>query len=400
MPFQSRKPRAERSLSATSSRLGVVVVASLVAGPFILGIAGCPEQPVMENVELRFLPEGDATVTTTVSLALDEAYKDNAAAQQRVQEFRQAMLDGRDPWLPRFEALEADAEQIQWDMEQGQLVRALHRAYVSDPTSIGKFLSDTPIAMNYASGDGWAEFSIYPGGPWRATGEQRQQLSKMFDQWTKDVTRYLTATKALYEYLDKEPGRARACMGAVFEDLLSEDAVDRLEDVTMQEDELTVEVGDSLSAVLGLFLVPKNEAFSANELSHLVYDPFPAPVSVRVPGRILEAQGFASGAEGGLTIPGLGLWGALRALEGHWVSPDPLVAYYMHARKPTSKREFDLEGFLSRRRTYVTPPTPPEVRQAVEQLLQPASVYRVRWVSRPRAKRDEKFDWEQLQPGK
>jgi hypothetical protein len=49
-----------------------------------------------------------------------------------------------------------------------------------------------------------------------------------------------------------------------------------------------------------------------------------------------------------------------------------------------------------KRRTYIEPPTAYDVRKAVEALLTPASVYRVRWSSVKPAKREGSFDWEQL----
>lgn len=376
----------------------LALVACAAALPVVLGTAGCPENPVVEKVEFRFLPEGTVVVTTNVAFGTTDDYRDNPAVVQRLQEARQTTLDGRDAWAQRYGALNADAEQVRWDKERGDLLRVTHRAFVKNPESLGRFFSDTPIVVNYTAGDGSAEVAIYPGGPWRATQDERERLSKVFDEWTHDVVKYLKATRRLYEYLDRNPSRARVCIGAVFEDLLSKEVRAGLEDPKMpEEDDLVTDVHDGLSSVLGQFLVPKNETLSADELSHLVYDPFPAPITVRVPGKILETQGFTAGGAGGLTIPGLGLWDALRSLEGHWVSPDPIVAYYEHGRTIKQvKKTFDLDGFLARRRTYGETPSDYDVKKAVEQFLTPASVYRVRWAQAKPVKADESFDWDQL----
>jgi hypothetical protein len=376
---------------------GLALAGLAAAFPIVLGTTGCPETPVTEKVELRFLPEGAVVVTSNVAFAYDDDYRDNPAVLGRLQESRQTALDGRDVWVQRYASLGADAEQIRLEKERGTLLRVSRRAYVRNPENLGRFFSDTPIVINYSAGDGSAELAIYPGGPWRATQEEQQRLSKVFDEWTKDVARYLKATRKLYEYLERNPSRARVCLGAVFEDLLPKEARANLEMPRMpDEDELVNDVHDGLSSVLGQFLVPKNESVSADELSHLVYDPFPAAITVRVPGKILEAQGFTGGA-GGLTIPGLGLWDALRSLEGHWVSPDPIVAYYEHGRTVKSaKKTFDLEGFLARRRSYADTPSEYEIKKAVEQFLTPASVYRVRWAAPKPVKNDERWDWDQL----
>jgi hypothetical protein len=350
-----------------------------------------------EKVEFRFLPDGAAVVTTNVAFGATSDYRDNPAVLQRLADARQATVEGRDAWPQRFAALQADAEQVRWDRERGDLVRVSYRAHVKNPEDLARFFSDTPIVVNYSAGEGTAELAIYPGGPWRATQDEQQRLAKVFDDWTRDVTRYLKATKRLYEYLEQNPGRARVCIGAVFEDLLPKATRDNLELPKMpEEDDLVSDVHEGMSSVLSQFLAPKNEALSAEELSRLVYDPFPASISVRVPGKILEAQGFTTGG-GGLTIPGLGLWDALRALEGHWVSPDPIVAYYEHGRSVKSvKKSFDLDGYLARKRTYTDTPTEYDVKKAVEQYLTPASVYRARWALVKPAKSQDAFDWEQL----
>ena len=375
---------------------GLALAALAVSLPVVLGTTGCPEAPVTEKVEFRFVPDGAVVVTTNVAFGSDDDYRDNPAVLQRLQEARQTAIDARDVWVQRYASLNADAEQVRWDKEKGSLLRVSHRAYVKSPENLGRFFSDTPIVVNYSVGDGAAELSIYPGGPWRATQDEQQRLSKVFDEWTRDVARYLKATRRLYEYLERNPSRARICLGAVFEDLLPKQTRENLEEPRMpDEDDLVSDVHDGLSSVLGQFLVPKNETISADELSHLVYDPFPAPITVRVPGKILEAQGFTGGA-GGLTIPGLGLWDALRSLEGHWVSPDPVVAYYEKGRSVKStKKDFDLDGFLARKRTYTDTPSEYEIKKTVEQFLTPASVYRVRWAQAKPAKVDE-FDWDQL----
>jgi len=376
---------------------GLALAALAVSLPIVLGTTGCPEAPVTEKVEFRFLPEGAVVVTTNVAFSSDDDYRDNPAVLGRLQEARQNALDGRDVWVQRYASLNADAEQIRLDKEKGNLARVSHRAHVKNPENLGRFFSDSPIVVNYSAGDGSAELAIYPGGPWRATQDEQTRLAKVFDEWTRDVARYLKATRRLYEYLERNPSRARVCIGNVFEDLLPKETRANLEPPRMpDEDEMVSDVHDGLSSVLGQFLVPKNETLSADELSHLVYDPFPAPITVRVPGKILDAQGFTGGA-GGLTIPGLVLWDALRSLEGHWVSPDPIVAYYEHGRTVKSaKKTFDLEGFLARRRTYTDTPTEYEIKRAVEQFLTPASVYRVRWQTVKPAKGDDTFDWDQL----
>jgi hypothetical protein len=131
---------------------------------------------------------------------------------------------------------------------------------------------------------------------------------------------------------------------------------------------------------LSLFEVPADSPYSEEELSRLVFDPFPAAFSVRVPGPVLEVEGFAPARAGVLTVPGLSLWEALQSLQDRWISPSPAADYFEQAQM--SKPSFDLEGFLARRRAFSPPPSPREVLEALEKSLKAAPVYRVRWSTR------------------
>jgi hypothetical protein len=137
-----------------------------------------------------------------------------------------------------------------------------------------------------------------------------------------------------------------------------------------------------MEEVFGVLLVPSGDELSLDELSHLVYDPFPARLSVRLPAAPEEVEGFARDAEGELTVPGLGLWPALRALEGRWLSPDP-VLLYVERRGKSEEAPLDLAAFLARERRAMPPPSAAEVRLAIEERLQPASLYRAVWTVLP-----------------
>src|SRR6185295_14901997 len=257
LSFPVRQPPSSGGLSmktpAWGTRAawrGLALAALAVSLPIVLGTTGCPEAPITEKVEFRFLPEGTVVVTTNVAYGSDDDYRDNPAVLGRLQEARQNALDGRDVWVQRYASLNADAEQIRLDKEKGNLARVSHRAHVKNPENLGRFFSDSPIVVNYSAGDGSAELAIYPGGPWRATQDEQTRLAKVFDEWTRDVARYLKATRRLYEYLERNPSRARVCIGNVFEDLLPKETRANLEPPRMpDEDEMVSDVHDGLSSV-------------------------------------------------------------------------------------------------------------------------------------------------------
>ena len=129
--------------------------------------------------------------------------------------------------------------------------------------------------------------------------------------------------------------------------------------------------------VLNLFSVPPDSAYSPEELSRLVYDPSPASILVRVPGPVLEAEGFLDQGSGILRVPTLSLWGAFTRIQDRWLSPDPVVIYYEHLAG--GKKPLALEDFLASPRSAASAPSPAELLRALEEQLMPAAVYRVRW---------------------
>ncbi len=168
----------------------------------------------------------------------------------------------------------------------------------------------------------------------------------------------------------------------------------RGEDLDERETPLVAAVSEDLDEAVKVFAVPDGEMYSVNELSHLVYDPFPARVEVRLAAAPAETEGFSRLADGALAVPGLGLWEAFEALEDRWVAPDPLLAFLRAQRERT--KPFDLGAFAALPRRADSPPDAVAVRKEVERWLTPASVYRVAWTpAAPPAAADEPaFDWE------
>jgi hypothetical protein len=99
-----------------------------------------------------------------------------------------------------------------------------------------------------------------------------------------------------------------------------------------------------MEEVLDVLLVDSRRAFSLDEISHLVYDPFPALISVDLPSPLLEIEGFEQLGERSVAIGGLGLWRSLVALEESWVSRrcsrawSPLKRPTKTSRASTSRR--------------------------------------------------------------
>src|SRR5262249_19888077 len=157
---------------------------------------------------------------------------------------------------------------------------------------------------------------------------------KTLDAWTVAVARYFSAGEALYRDLDAHPERSRACLGALYADLLSEADKARLPALTDSEKERIERLQTAMQEVWSVLNVPEGEDPTPDELARLVYGPSPGRLTVRLPGPPLDTpEGFTVATDGTLTAAGPGLWQALRALEGRWLAPDPVLFYVDHQRR-------------------------------------------------------------------
>jgi hypothetical protein len=230
-----------------------------------------------------------------------------------------------------------------------------------------------------------AELAITPGPSTRATRRQREETEKTLDAWTGSLAEYLRAVQDLYAYLDEHPDRARPCFAALFEKEAGK--------LSAEEERRLGRLNDAMGQVLEVLAIPPDGAWSPDEVSRLVYDPFPARLSLKLPGEPLEVEGFRKSAEGGLTVRGLGLWEALRSLQGKWISPDPVLVYVEGSRR--EKQEVDLDAFLQKPRQAAPAhllPSAREIRTEIEGRLRPEPLYRVVWRVDPAD--ESKFGWD------
>jgi len=242
-----------------------------------LSLTSCFEAPVREELRLRFLSNGAVVATSTVRITDREG--GNPALARRLAETRRTLLEGSDPWGARFAAASPGAERFSWEKHLGTLSSASRSALIAEPEGLEAFFRDTSLAVTYTldPGRGTAELSIVPGPSTRATRRQREEMEKTLDAWTGDVTEYLRATQDLYAYLDEHPDRARPCFGALFQERLSEKDAKSLSPLNPDEKRKLDRLDAALRKVLDVLAVPEGAAYSPDEISHLIYDPFPAP---------------------------------------------------------------------------------------------------------------------------
>jgi hypothetical protein len=375
---------------------------SLVLAIGLVGLAACFDPPVRESVRLRFLQDGLVIVSSSVELDPLAEDDKNPALDRRLSDLRHDLLEGLDPWAQRFGAAEPAAERFSWEKHLGLLVGAKRSAVLDEPARLRSVFGDTALAVTYeVREDGTAELTIVPGAPSQATRKQRKDLERVLDDWSADVAEYLAATADLYDWLEDNPTRAEACMQELFGDVLSEQSTQaegekEPEALSAEEQKRVDRVQEAMTEVLDVLRIPPDQDRSVDELSHLVYDPFPAPLSIQLPGNPLEVEGFEpSGSEDRVwSVDTPGLWSALRTLEERWVAPDPVMVYVEH--KGRDAEGLDLSALLDTPRRVNRPlPNSLEVRRAIEDRLKPAApVYRAVWKTEPRSD-DDKFSWEE-----
>lgn len=351
-----------------------------------------------EALRLRFLPGGAVLATSTVEIDDEEAEDANPALARRLDDTRRMLLEGSDAWGVRFASANAAAERFAWEKRLGVLRSARRSALFAEPQDLEAFFRDTSLAVAYAADPqrGLAELAIVTGPSTRASRQQREETERTLAAWSAAVADYLRTGQELYAYLDEHPGRARPCFATLFGKRLSEGDAKSLGELTAEEKGKLDRLDDAMGKVMEILAVPKGAAYSPDEISHLVYDPFPARLSVKLPGAPSDLEGFQADPDGVLTVPSPGLWEALRSLQGRWLSPDPAVLYVEGGREG-KEDAFDLEAFLAMPRHAVPAhllPAAPEVRKEIEAHLKPASLYHVAWKFAPRDEKAE-IPWQE-----
>lgn len=364
--------------SIVPRRLGALALAAILVG-------GCFDPPVREELRLAFAADGSVALSSAVELA-SSGEQTNAAVERRLEELRARLLAGDDPWAARFAALSAPAERFAWEKRLGALHAVTRSAYVVEPADLARFFTTTDLQVTYEvdAERRTAELTLVPGSPTQATRKQLKRVHESLEPWSEAVAQYLARLRALYAYLDEHPDRARICFGELFSELLEETDKATLGEPSPVEENLLDALGEAMSEVWAILLIESGDDHSLDELSRLVYDPFPARLSITLPVRPDESEGaFEEEADGSLVIPEHSLWHALLALEGRWITPDPIGPYVRLRGKGGG---FSLDSFLARE--HLTPseselPDAKEVRAALEAELQPDRLYRLRWAIDP-----------------
>lgn len=311
----------------------------------LLVLAACGRPPVRDEVTVQFFDEGDEIAVTA------QTTFDRGNTSRRVETARANALAAQDAWAVRFARLSPSSEEVTFSRHRGELERVTRSIRIPSD-DLQRVFADTAITVSLIDGEGWRELTFYPGTSSRAAREQTAHFESQLSDWSNDVARYFTAIDHLYDYLDENPQRARY----VFEALLSEKEMPVLED----EEPLVTAAVRAMESIADRMDATEGEAMSFAEEADLIYNPFPARITVRVP------------REKDLVVEPVDLFQAIAALEGKWITPDPLAAL-LKEETPTAEQ---LAALPRESRSVVNGG---EIAGAIREQLARPRTYAIRW---------------------
>ena len=321
----------------------------------------CVRQPVSD--ELTIEVEKAERVRVTAQTTFNDTDLQNAEQLSRVETARMAAQNGTDAWGTRFARVTLEDEEVTVLKHRGKVERVTRSVRIPS-ADLQQVFSDANITVHILNGEGWRELALYPGGSVRATSEQRRHFEDAMGSWSTAVANYFTAIDHLYVYLNLHPDRATDLFAAV----LSEKLNDTDPMVGEEEQPLVDHVTATMEEIGSRMDAQEAGGLTFAEEADLLFNPFPARMTVKVPGDVLSSEGFPKD----LIIEPVNLLESIAALEGRWISPDPLSGL-LRDQGPTARKLAN----EPRRSTSVVNPT--DVATALREQMARPKAYVVRW---------------------
>lgn len=326
-------------------------------------LAACTQPPVDDEVTVAI--EKNDRVLVTAQTTFNDADVRSDARMRMLEAGRFAALHGNDAWSTRFGRVTAEDEEVTILKHRGELDRVTRSVRIP-VTQLQQVFSDTNITVNVINGEGWRELSFIPGGSIRATREQRKHFEDALQKWSGAVARYFMTIDHLYTYLNINTQRAPG----LFAELMNEPRRSGTPEFVMAEEEqlLVDHVNAAMEEVAAMLDQEQDGGATFAEEADLIYNPFPARMTVRVPGDVLSKEGF----EKELVIEPVDLFDIVTSLEGKWISPDPLAELLRDQR--SSATELARQGFRSTKVVNAS-----AIADAIREKMERPKTYFVRW---------------------
>jgi hypothetical protein len=339
----------------------------ILLGAAVFAFAASCGTIVHHDLTLTFDETGErVTVAAATSIPTTKDSKDRA----RDDRLREDILAGRDEWSLRFANANPESYRVVLDRAHGELIRAERSARI-DAADLQKIFFDVAVSAVVTRGDGWAELAIYPGTSTRATRAQRDDAEKKLRAYSERAVHYFAEVRTMYDYMNEHSNRAAEIFAALFRD--EDDAQQPV--ISAEERDLVINLRKALNA-----LTEGDDTEQLEAEADLVYNPLPARIVVHVPGEPLAVEGFAVGKDHEMIAEPPSLLEAVAALEGRWITPDPLAFALRPDAGNDPASEAALIAAMPRRTSAVVGEI--EVSDAIVQKLRPAPRYRVRWITK------------------
>lgn len=362
-------------------KLSRIAVAALC-----LPLLACYEEPVRDHLHIAFTPGPAIIVTAVREIASPSSAGNNQAVEDRLDEARSDLAGGWDHWSRSFAELDAIADRGTIVRLEGRVSRGIHSALVDSFRPLDRLLGDQGMGTFYEEANYERELELVPTGAGQATRQQREEFDRTLSVWSESVAEYLEHATTLYAHLDRAPHRAVPCLAHVFDIHADESGP-----LSSAEENLITALKPPMERVAEALLIDTGRAYSLNELSRLVFDPFQGRLTVAVDGPVLEVEGFLDRSSYYERLP-VELWRALESASTRWLSPD-LVTAMVVPGPVNAQPEPDPISFASLPRRWSGAPDAWTVESEIRAHLQPEEVCRLRWRTQPVPDdEDEVFD--------
>lgn len=387
----NRRSRAQVVARAGAPRSRPTLLPLLLA--ILASTVGCFEDRIEERMVIGVSDRG---VELFYEVTYHERHGHGDRAAQRVADHERQLLDGENPWLAALTSL---PDPLQYGSEATfdgkrrddapELER--HTAWARSArgnAALGHLFGHTAINASLAETADSIELDLTAGSALGGTRRQRQRMERQVQQWSAVVAGYVDRVADVWRYMEANPSRERPIYEAIFSDLLDPTPDP---DLSPPEEALLDRLDEAEGAVAEIFQTEQDHAYTLQELSRLIYDPYPMEIRVARLGRDgrvfaeppLEVDGLEAQDDGSWRVRRTSLWDAYAGLRGRWVTPDPLAIKVEALRQVDAAEgetpDFDLEALLRRPPRVHGRPTAFEVADQLRTRLAPPDVVRIAW---------------------
>jgi len=344
-------------------------------------------------------------IRVEVKLNRDVSDQDDESLQNRIDAIAAELANGTGPWHERFDRLRDPASDgIDLRKDKGLISRFQRWAVMTEPgPALVDFFADTQIVPAYEVSESSGSDATQPDASRTVTlsfglareahpmdaelAVAREELLKVANA----IVRLQGTVAEVWAYLKENPEKRRSWIGALA--LGDEEAWTDLEaDVSDDEEGLLERLLEDLFSALWPDEAIDGDPFVLYEPLDQVFDAFPASVTVKPDGEVVEAVGFHQVEDAYAVLAGDVSWAVADVLDeivspnlaGFWADAD-LQSFFRGSQRTRTDdeeecdRDCQLDEILARP-FVVRPAEASDIVEKLEKALTPLGEYRLRWI--------------------